>query len=66
MFRLLFAFIFVFAVNYSPTALAKSVSLPLFFLFDITEAHSVSLIERIFQADIVSFDSRRRLAVLDR
>lgn len=64
MFRLLFAFIF--AVNYCATALAKSVSLPLFFLFDITEAHSVSLIERIFQADIVSFDSRRRLAVLDR
>ena len=42
MFRLLFAFIFVFAVNYSTTALAKSVSLPLFLLIDITEAHSVS------------------------
>ena len=59
-------FSFVFAVNRSATALAKSVSLPLFLLFDITKAHSVSLIERIFQADTVPFDSCRRLAVLDR
>ena len=35
-------FSFVFAVNRSATALAKSVSLPLFLLFDITKAHSVS------------------------
>ena len=35
-------FSFVFAVNRSATALTKSVSLPLFLLFDITKAHSVS------------------------
>lgn len=64
MFRLLFAFSFVFAVNYSVTALARSVSLPLFLLFDITEAHSVSQIVKIFLTDIASFDSCRELAVL--